>query len=133
MIVDAGIYELQAAFATRLAEFDPAVLREKSGNEPFLRCWLVPADEAVSGLGSSAPIEAVGFYQVDCNIPIDQGEGLLWKMADAVAKHFKVGSSVSYQDFVAIVTRTTRSGIIAADPGWQRVSVRTYYMAHFRR
>lgn len=133
MIVDAGMFELQAAFNTRLAAFDPSVAREKVANNPYIQAWLIPAGEDVAGLGQHAPTEAVGFYQVDAVCPIDIGDGVLWQMADAIIRHFKVGSNIEYEDFVALVTRTTRSGIIAADPGWQKVSVRAFYLAHFRR
>tara|TARA_R110000824_G_scaffold96537_4_gene231128 strand:+ start:5322 stop:5735 length:414 start_codon:yes stop_codon:yes gene_type:complete len=95
----------------------------------YFRPSILPASTEQAGLGSAGLDEHIGIYQVDVYTEAGKGRRGAEFNADAVADHFKRGTSLTYNGVVVRLGDTSRSaGIIDGDRFVISVSIN--YSAH---
>lgn len=95
----------------------------------FFKPSILPVSTEQAGLGSAGLDEHIGIYQVDVYTEAGKGRRDSELNADAVANHFKRGTSLTYNGIVVRLGDISRSaGIIDGDR--YVVSVSINYSAH---
>lgn len=95
----------------------------------WLKAMNIPTNVEGASLGSSAPNEWRGIFQVDVNHP--SGIGVLdpADVVDRIVSHFKRGTILSNSNVRLTVTRCQPEPAMM-DRGWYIVPISIYYYAH---
>lgn len=88
----------------------------------------MPAGTEQAGLGSSGLDEHLGIYQIDIIAPAASGKGEAIAQADAIADHFKRGTTLTYNGVSLRLSKTSR-GTGKRDGAWFVIPVTTTYQS----
>lgn len=92
----------------------------------------VPVDNEVATLGDVGENEAVGFLQIDVNVPMDSGEKETDEAIKALQIYFVPGRTTVYDGTAAVVTASRRSPGRVVSSSW-RTSLTVDYYARIHR
>lgn len=95
----------------------------------FLRETLLSGDTNQTSLGNDGYDEHLGVYQIDVFAPKGGGKGEAITKADAIADHFKRGTTLTYNSADVRIRTVSRAGF-GYDENWIILSINVEYFAH---
>lgn len=96
--------------------------------QSWARITGLPSDRYPAALGTDAPQEWTGVFQIDLFHPKDTGTGPILADADKALAFFRSGKRLNYQKQGVLIRKSSRSPL-RDDDIWQVVSISVYCTA----
>ena len=99
---------------------------------PWAQVWQMPAPVVVDTLGTTGLDLHTGIFQIDLNVPQNDGTGRILGYADTLRAYFKAGTNAVHSSQSVLILDCSRSRL-SQGGGWLTISMSISWRAYTTR